>query len=460
MAGAVAPDRIPPDSAAPEMAVALEGALTYEAGILSGRLNAPHEISVYADGEMIWRGLAVPRAGHAVDEAAPKTSEYVFAVTVPDPDGEDIISTRFLRVLAEGIGELPGSPLDAPYGDHLLGYVELINTTPESVQVGGWLIDKRWPWEPVPLSVWYDGECLQTAFTGVSRSDLGVTGYDAPNGGFFVAIAKPAGFDHRKLQILPGRASCPLALTEDASLPSDPQPTIAMPAAAAQPSPRETLADHVEAYIDHVSSEGVVSGWARSDAHRGPVEVELWLAGERAAAATACAFRRDLLEAGVGHGHYGFNCRIRSSGALQGILELRVRGTSATISQFTIPAALISDGQPEPQTVESLLTRPDLWSMEDVERNLEALALEDNLSVFGPRRYVSRVYRFLLGRWPDPPEFDFYPNDISQGVISATDIFRIVAESDECKRSLVTPLPPFDPKFPFLPSNRLRHPPR
>lgn len=147
---------------------------------------------------------------------------------------------------------------------------------------------------------------------------------------------------------------------------------------------------------------------------------------------------------------------MRASGANHGILQLREAGSATPIAKFTIQPGQVSDKPADLQTVESLLTRPDIWSMDDVERNLESLALDFNLLALGPRRYVARMYRFLLGRWPDPAEFDFYLKDLSKAAISATDIFHILFASDERKRSLVTPLSPFDAKFPFSPSNRHR----
>jgi len=342
----------------------------------------------------------------------------------------------------------PGSALEAPDGDDLLGYVESIAATPDCVRIGGWLLDKRAPAQPVKLRVSYAGNILQTAATGVARPDLGVTGYDAPNGGFFITIPKPQDFDYRKLQILPGRAAKALALTEDASVPDDSAPA---PAPAAPPAE-----SGVEAHIDHVSGAGVVSGWARSASQRGPVGIELWLEGEWVGAASAAAFRRDLLQAGLGHGHYGFNCRIRSAAASHGVLQLRETGCDTPLAHFTLAPGVIGAPPAKPQTVESLLTRPDQWAMEDVARHLPALALDENLAALGPHRFIARIYRFLLGRWPDPPEFDHYLKDLSRGVISATDIFGIVYGSEERRRSLVTPLSPFDPKFPFLPSNRQR----
>jgi hypothetical protein len=416
-------------------------ALTYAGGILSGRLSAPIGVCVYADGEMIWQGPAQP--------VGATEGAFGFDALIPDPAGEAVITSRVLRVLCEDGRELPGSPLEAPYGDHLLGYVEAIKTTAENVLIGGWLIDRRSAAQPVRLGIWYDGALVQTAATGVSRTDLGVTGYDAPHGGFFVTIAKPDAFDHRKLRVLPGRAARPLALTENASLP-DAEPPAPAPAPA-------QMACGVEAYIDHVSAAGVVSGWARSAELPAPVGIELWLDGECVGAASACAFRRDLLEAGLGHGHYGFECRIRAK-ARHGVLELRETGGQTMLARLTIAPGLLCEAPATPRTVESLLTRPDQWGMEDVARHIQALALDFNLSALGPSRFIARVYRFLLGRWPDPPEFDFYLNDLSQGVISATDVFRIVAGSEERKRSQVTPLSPYDPKFPFLPSNRQPYP--
>lgn len=206
----------------------------------------------------------------------------------------------------------------------------------------------------------------------------------------------------------------------------------------------------IEAHIDFVSPVGIVDGWARHPSQPGPVNVTLWLEGIWVGSAIASAFRQDLIAAGIGHGHYAYRCKISCNGLAAGRLELREAGSDAPLTHCMVePGHLIEDRQKQRRTVESLLVAPKRWSMDEVASHLEALDLEASLLARGPRYYVATIYRFLLNRWPDQGEFDFYLPDMRRGLLSATDIFRIIYESAECRNSRVEPLSPYDPKYPF-----------
>jgi hypothetical protein len=214
-----------------------------------------------------------------------------------------------------------------------------------------------------------------------------------------------------------------------------------------------------DARIDLVSPVGVAEGWAKSEDRYRPVEITLWLDGRQVGAATAAAFRRDLLEAGIGHGHYAYRCRTNLNEAAHGILELREAGGDAALATYTIePGSLAPRRSAKPQFIESLLITPARWSIEDVGAHPEALDLETNLIELGPRRYIDMVYQFLLGRWPGAYEYDLYLPDIRRGMSSATDVFRTIFSSGERKNSSLEPLSPLDPRYP-LHGRRVELPP-
>jgi hypothetical protein len=457
-----------------ELAPRLIGHLSCNAGIAEGWVRSaessdPKFLVATVDGTKVWQGLAdqIFETDRDDGEVARQCDigAFGFRFLLPEPPGGCRVEEQMLRVCVEDGRDIPGSPLRLSYGERFIGYVEAIHTASASVEVVGWLIDKRAPSQVTSLTVCYAGKSLRLAQTGISRPDLLATGYDAPNGGFRFVIPRPDHFDHQQLRIFPGRSATPLGLMDDASLTyeAETSPSTAVPAL---PLPPHRLAHRldgpaadcvVEGYIDRVTPAGLVSGWAHQENQTGPVGVELWLEGEFVAAATAAAFRRDLLTAGVGHGHYGFDCWIRPRAARHGVLQLRISGRPGALAEYKIDASTpLGRGPAKIQTVEALLERRAQWSMDDVERNLGALDLSENYAKLGPRRFIARVYRFLLGRWPDATEYDFYLNDLSRGLIGAVDIFSIVNGSDERKRSSVAPLSPFDPRFPLFASNR-RH---
>jgi hypothetical protein len=206
----------------------------------------------------------------------------------------------------------------------------------------------------------------------------------------------------------------------------------------------------IDARIDLVSPAGVVEGWARCQDRPEPVDVTLWLDGRLIGAATASAFRRDLLAAGIGHGHYAYRCKLRLDEVLHGMLELREAGGDVVLASYTIePGSLIPSRRVKQRTIESLSVAPARWAMDDVKDHFAALDLETTLFEFGPKRYIAMVYRFLLGRWPDQAEYDYYLPDMRRDLISASDIFRTVLNSDERQNNGLDPLSPFDPRYPL-----------
>lgn len=206
----------------------------------------------------------------------------------------------------------------------------------------------------------------------------------------------------------------------------------------------------IDARIDLVSPAGVVEGWARYENRFESVELQLWVDDKQVGAATASAFRRDLLAAGIGHGHYAYRCKISLDQASHGVLELREAGGEVVLASYTIePGSLTPNRRIKRGTIESLLVAPARWSMSDVEAHPEALDLETNLMELGPKRYIAMVYRFLLGRWPGAHEYDFYLPNLRRDLISATDIFRTVFNSAERKNNGLEPMSPFDPGYPL-----------
>jgi len=64
-------------------------------------------------------------------------------------------------------------------------------------------------------------------------------------------------------------------------------------------------------YIDAVSEEGLVEGWARDADHEDlPVLLEILRGEELLGTALACQYRADVAQAGHGHGRYGFQFRV------------------------------------------------------------------------------------------------------------------------------------------------------
>jgi GT2 family glycosyltransferase/spore maturation protein CgeB len=292
----------------------LEGSFACVAGVVHGwakfsNSNLPIEIMVLVDGLCVWNGVArrhIADSGPLLSpmESAPRGSSFGFRVLLPDPIGDTVFDARTLRICADDGRDIPGSPIQIPYGDHFLGYVEVINETSTSVGVLGWSIDTRYPSLRVPLTLKYAEEIVCRSNTGINRSDLSSTGYDVPFGGFSLSIPKPPGFDYKLLQVFPGQSSIPLALTEDASLPDN---------QTQRESTDDLLVlsygsddDVIEGTIDQIDDR-IVRGWARNSSNPDAlVLLDLFIDGRLYATASANRLRADLAEHFKDHGHHEY----------------------------------------------------------------------------------------------------------------------------------------------------------
>jgi hypothetical protein len=205
-----------------------------------------------------------------------------------------------------------------------------------------------------------------------------------------------------------------------------------------------------QVFVDGLSPSGLVEGWARGQSERQPLGLEFWLQGERVGAAKAELFRADLLNAGIGHGHYGYRCRLRPKSKAHGTLEIREIGAAKVLAVHEIaPDKAVAPARRGTKPVESLLIKPPAWTMADFTGAVPALDVERILADLGARRFVTYLYRFLLGRWPEPQEYAHYLPHMKRGVLNAMDVVRIVLGSEEHKAKHIIPAAPFDARYPF-----------
>jgi hypothetical protein len=140
-----------------------------------------------------------------------------------------------------------------------------------------------------------------------------------------------------------------------------------------------------------------------------------------------------------------------ASGPAHGLLELREAGGDVALASYVIaPDSPVKTRRAKRRTIESLLVLPPRWSIDDVAEHLDVLDLQTNLLELGPKRFVAMAYRFLLDRWPGEGEYDFYQPDMRRDLLSASDIFKTILNSQERRNSGLEPLSPFDPGYPFL----------
>ena len=204
----------------------------------------------------------------------------------------------------------------------------------------------------------------------------------------------------------------------------------------------------IQGKIDTLTPSGVVRGWVRDTDHPEACHVQALYAGELVAEAVARLFRRDVLDGGHGHGHHGFEARLRRPlppGRGVVTMHLPAHRTSAPM-MVDIPIL----EPPQAARVEDMLRQPPGWAVDDVAANAACLQPDANYARLGPARFTDAVFRFVFGRWPSKAENRMNADSLAAGRITPAGLLLECLGSRE-RADMPPALPgPFDPAFPFL----------
>ncbi len=204
---------------------------------------------------------------------------------------------------------------------------------------------------------------------------------------------------------------------------------------------------HMQAAVQAVSGNHLL-GWARDPGAQGPAIVQIFAAGTLLAEAPAQWFRPELLQAGIGHGHYGFRARLRPpapSGEIEITLHLPRAGESL-VARIALPHRPPASAA----SVESLIETPPGWTVQHVRAAPDCLDLAANLAAMGAPRFVDMVFHFALRRWPAPHEAQFYGRLIEAREISPNELLLELLDGRERAELDAALASPWDPEFPFL----------
>jgi hypothetical protein len=207
-------------------------------------------------------------------------------------------------------------------------------------------------------------------------------------------------------------------------------------------------------YIDQVTPDGFVEGWAKTESSA-PCHVRIQLQDRVICEAIANRFRRDLLQVGLGHGHYAFVARMRVKlPPGRYALECYNGRTNQRFAEqadelFTVPELMAPRGVSSTLKVESLIISAAEWDDDDLEPHLACLRLRDNLEDMGLDRFVDVTFKYVLDRWADPEGRRRYAEALNDREITPEQFFAILLRSEE-RRAIRRPLPsPFDYRFPY-----------
>ena len=199
--------------------------------------------------------------------------------------------------------------------------------------------------------------------------------------------------------------------------------------------------------VEQIGADGVVAGWVQDSEDPAPAILELRRQGHRLARARASEFRAVLLASGRGHGHFGFHARLLHTlppGPCEIEFFLPRHGRSARV-QVVLPELDLSGER----SVEQLLAAPPGWREEDVAAHPAALGLSRHRAALGTARFVDRLYRFALGRWPAHAEGAADVAALEAGRLTSEDLLRSLLAARRHENCTARLPSPFDPEYPF-----------
>lgn len=207
-----------------------------------------------------------------------------------------------------------------------------------------------------------------------------------------------------------------------------------------------------QAHLNVLTRDGRFEGWARPLQGSLPCQVSLFWNNECIGRAIADHFRRDLLEAKLGHGHYGFQARALVDlppGGHNLTLKVEQNGTPVTLGEFHIEVPRIRHKK-RFHKVEDLTAFPLSWTIDDVCRHIDVLNLELNLSVMGHRRFIEVSHMFAFNTWANPAAIPQIEQALLSGELSPGDLL-IRMLTHDAKRLRTESLPsPYDARYPFV----------
>jgi hypothetical protein len=179
-----------------------------------------------------------------------------------------------------------------------------------------------------------------------------------------------------------------------------------------------------------------------------PCHVQVRRGAGVVAEAIAQDFRRDLLLSNHGHGHYGFQARLRQTlptGPSMLVLHLPALGLG-------VPMAIVVPDlrPPKRASVEALLRTPSGWTVSDLLARPTCLDMQGSHSALGTPRFVDAVFRFVLRRWPSPAEARLHAANLQANRVAPQALLVELLTGRERADMEGELLSPYDPEFPFI----------
>ncbi len=207
-----------------------------------------------------------------------------------------------------------------------------------------------------------------------------------------------------------------------------------------------------QASLDGLGRDGRFEGWVRPVRGQVPCQVAFYWNDECIARAIADHFRRDLLQAGRGHGHYGFLARaLVDLPPGQCSLTLQAQegtGLPMTLGEYQIDVPKVKQKK-RFFKVEDLIQSSPSWTINDVRQHISSLNLGRSLSDMGPRRFIDVSHRFVFNTWADPGVIRHLEPALVSQELSPEDLLLLMFNRNDQRPGTDSLPSPYDARYPF-----------
>ncbi|AWN41745.1 hypothetical protein [Methylobacterium durans] len=209
----------------------------------------------------------------------------------------------------------------------------------------------------------------------------------------------------------------------------------------------------LQGQIEQFSSDGTVSGWFRKSTFAKPAIARIAFNDGTVQRVIADRFRRDLLERGISHGHYGFLLRapaVAASGAtLAVLLDDETESPVAEARMSGLPLVQ-SRAYPLLLHVEDIIAPEQRWTCEDIATHVSNFNVTQACSSLGVETFVERIAQFCFGEFPSSEMMMGFADAIKSRTATPERVFLAMLDSKQALEKGVQSLPgPYSPEYPF-----------
>lgn len=205
--------------------------------------------------------------------------------------------------------------------------------------------------------------------------------------------------------------------------------------------------------INQFAVDGTVTGWFYKPPLSKAAIARVAFDDGTSQRVVADRFRRDLLERGISHGHFGFLLRAPgavSFGARQATLLDEVTGCVVAVAELAGQPVIQHQSFPLFLHVEDILSYNEEWTCEDLAIHINNLTIAEACVSVGTEIFVERLAQYCFGEFPNEAVMKGFTEALESGTVSPEQVFRAMLQTRKSSGKINRSLPgPYSPEYPF-----------